>query len=181
MECNDEDESGNPSEQTYDRYKKLMEGRAGLVSLEAITVTRESRSRDNQLTIMAANEKPLTDFVKDVKAVNPDSLFIFQLTHSGELSHTDFSRRVTVKPLYGYGGDLLDEDDVKKIMDEFVLAAKITHNAGADGIDLKLCHGYLGSQILRPYNDRKWKYGGSWENRSRFAFELAERISREVK
>lgn len=45
---------------------------------------------------------------------------------------------------------------------------------------MKLCHGYLGSQILRPYNDRKWKYGGSWENRSRFAFELYERIEKAV-
>ena len=157
-----------------------MEGRAGLVSLEAITVTKESRSRDNQLAIMAENAEPLKKFVKEVKAVNPESLFIFQLTHSGELSHPDFSRRVTVKPLYGYGGDLLEEEDLDRIMDEFVLAAKITHDAGADGVDLKLCHGYLGSQILRPYNDRKWKYGGSWENRSRFAFELTERIAREV-
>ncbi len=180
MECNDEDENGNPSELTYNRYKKLMEGQAGLVSLEAITITRESRSRDNQLTIMESNRDALGKFVKEVKSVNPDSLFIFQLTHSGELSCPEFSRRVTVNPLYGYGGDLLEEADIERFMDQFVLAAKITHDAGADGIDLKLCHGYLGSQILRPYNDRKWKYGGSWENRSRFAFELTERISREV-
>ncbi|MBC8452299.1 MAG: 2,4-dienoyl-CoA reductase [Spirochaetes bacterium] len=180
MECNDEDENGNPSVLTYDRYRKLMEGRAGLVSLEAVTVTRESRSRDNQLTILAENRKPLKKFVTEVKAANPQSLFIFQLTHSGELSHPDFSRRVTVNPLYGYGGDQLEESDIERIMDEFVLAAKITHDAGADGIDLKLCHGYLGSQILRPYNNRKWKYGGTWENRSRFAFDLAERIMKEV-
>jgi 2,4-dienoyl-CoA reductase-like NADH-dependent reductase (Old Yellow Enzyme family) len=180
MECNDEDENGNPSELTIDRYKRLAEGQAGLISLEAISVTSESRSRDNQLMIGTENEKPLTEFVSKVKDINPDSLFIFQLTHSGELSNPEFSRRVTVKPLYGYGGDLLDEDDISHIMDDFVLAAKIAHNAGADGIDMKLCHGYLGTQILRPYNDRKWKYGGSWENRSRFAYELYERISKEV-
>jgi len=59
-------------------------------------------------------------------------------------------------------------------------AAKVAHDAGADGVDVKLCHGYLGSQILRPYNDRKWKYGGSWENRSRFAYEIYERIAKEI-
>lgn len=180
MECNDQDKDGNPSDITLDRYKNLAKGQAGLVSLEAITVTKESRSRDNQLTILAPNEKPLTEFVRKVKEQNPDMLFIFQLTHSGELSNPDFSKRVTVKPLYGYGGSLLSEHDVEKIMDDFVLAAKIAHNAGADGIDMKLCHGYFGSQILRPYNDRKWKYGGSWENRSRFAFELYERIQKEI-
>jgi 2,4-dienoyl-CoA reductase-like NADH-dependent reductase (Old Yellow Enzyme family) len=119
-------------------------------------------------------------FVRRVKEVNPKTLFIFQLTHSGELSHPGFSRRVTVKPLHGYGGDLLTEDEVDKIMDSFVLAAKIAHDAGADGIDMKLCHGYFGTQVLRPYNDRKWKYGGSWENRSRFAFDLYERIQKAV-
>ncbi len=180
MECNDEDETGNPSESTTQRYEELFRGEAGLVSLEAISITRESRSRDNQLTIMAPNKEPLTQFVKRVKAANPKSLFIFQLTHSGELSNPSFSRRVTVKPLHGYGGDLLTEEEVDKIIDGFVLAAQIAHDAGADGIDMKLCHGYFGSQVLRPYNDRKWKYGGSWENRSRFAFDLYERISRAV-
>jgi 2,4-dienoyl-CoA reductase-like NADH-dependent reductase (Old Yellow Enzyme family) len=180
MECNDEDETGNPSESTTERYRTLAKGEAGLIALEAISVTRESRSRDNQLTIMEANREPLTKFVKRVKDANPKTLFIFQLTHSGELSHPGFSRRVTVKPLHGYGGDLLTEEEVDKIMDSFVLAAQIAHDAGADGIDMKLCHGYFGSQVLRPYNDRKWKYGGSWENRSRFAFDLYERIQKAV-
>jgi len=180
MECNDQDENGNPSALTIDRYEKLAQGQAGMFSMEAISITRESRSRDNQLTIMPQNEAALADLVKRVKAVNPNSLFIFQLTHSGELSNPEFSRRVTVKPLYGYGGDVLTEEEVDKIMDGFVTAAKIVHNIGADGIDMKLCHGYLGSQILRPYNDRKWKYGGAWENRSRFAYDLYERIQKEV-
>lgn len=180
MECNDEDETGNPSTRTTERYRNLAVGEAGLISLEAISVTRESRSRDNQLMIMEANRQPLKAFVAEVKKANPDTLFIFQLTHSGELSHPGFSRRVTVKPMHGYGGDLLTEEEVDKIMDDFVLAAQIAHDAGADGIDMKLCHGYFGSQVLRPYNDRKWKYGGPWENRSRFAFDLYERIQRAV-
>jgi 2,4-dienoyl-CoA reductase-like NADH-dependent reductase (Old Yellow Enzyme family) len=65
-------------------------------------------------------------------------------------------------------------------MDDFVLAAKIAYDSGADGIDMKFCHGYLGSQILRPYNTRKWKYGGPWENRRQFAFDLYERIQKAV-
>jgi 2,4-dienoyl-CoA reductase-like NADH-dependent reductase (Old Yellow Enzyme family) len=180
MECNDEDVNGNPSQRTIDRYCRLAEGEAGMISLEAISITKESVSRDSQLTIMEPNRAALKNLVAEVKKVNPDMLFVFQLTHSGELSHPDFSRRVTVKPLHGYGGDLLTEEEVDKIMDDFVLAAQITHDVGADGIDMKLCHGYFGSQVIRPYNDRKWKYGGSWENRSRFAFDLYERIQKAV-
>lgn len=180
MECNSEDATGNPSERTIDRYCNLAKGEAGLISLEAITVTRESRARDNQLTIMPQNEKPLTSFVEKVHTANPKSLIIFQLTHSGEISNPEFSKRVTPNPLPGYGGVLLTEHDVDKIMDDFVTAAKIAYNAGADGIDMKLSHGYLGCQMIRPHNSRDWKYGGSWENRSRFAYELIERIRKEI-
>jgi len=181
MECCDSDKEGNPGEKTYRRYRKYFEGGSGIVVLEAITVGYESRSRLMQLSIMPRNEKALTKFVKEIKSINPNTLFFFQLTHSGELSHTDFSRRVCVKPLPGFGGDLLSEEDVEKIIDQFVTSAKIAHAAGADGIDVKLCHGYLGSQLLRPYNDRKWKYGGTWENRTRFAYEIYERIQNEIK
>ena len=180
MECTDADEEGNPSALTVERYSNLFKGEAGMITLEAITITDECRSRLNQLCIMPRNAKALEKFVADLKKINPKALFVFQLTHSGELSNPEFSRRVTVKPLPGFGGNVLTEEEVDKIMDQFVLAARIAYDAGADGIDLKLCHGYLGSQILRPYNDRKWKYGGPWENRRRFAFDLYERISKEI-
>lgn len=176
MECTDADADGNPSELTYQRYENLFRGESGLISLEAISITRESRSRNDQLLIRPENAEALGKFVRHLKAINPKPLFIFQLTHSGELSNPTFSRRVTVKPLPGYGGELLTEADVEKIIEDFVQAARIAYDAGADGIDMKLCHGYLGSQILRPYNDREWKYGGAWENRRQFAFDLYEKI-----
>lgn len=129
---------------------------------------------------MPRNEKELTKFAKEMKSVNDKTLFFWQLTHSGEFSHPDFSRRVTVKPLAGFGGDQIDADHIDKTIEQFVTAAKIAHNAGADGIDFKNCHGYLGYQLVRPYNDRDWKCGGSWENRTRFTYEVYERIAKEI-
>ncbi len=85
-----------------------------------------------------------------------------------------------MKPLPGYEGELISEEEVDYVLDQFVLAAKMAHDCGADGVDFKLCHGYFGSQLVRPYNDRKWKYGGSFANRTRFAYEFYERIAREV-
>ena len=180
MECVDSDPEGNPTDLTYERYEKLYRGQFGFIDLEAITVTNESRARKTQLEIMPRNEKALEKFIRRMKEVSPDTLIVFQLTHSGEISVPDFSRRVCVKPLYGLGGDILTEEEVEHIMDQFALAAKICHNVGADGVDMKLCHGYLGSQIIRPYNDRNWKYGGSWERRSAFAYDLMERIQKAV-
>ena len=180
MECCDSDENGNPSEKTYRRYRTHFEGGCGVIVLEAITTQYESRSRLNQLSVMPRNAKALEKFVSEMKSINSDAIFLWQLTHSGEISHPDFSRRVTPKHLPGFGGDLLDESDVKKIQEGFVTAAKIAHDAGADGIDFKVCHGYLGSQMTRPYNDRKWAYGGSFENRTRFAYECYEMIDKEI-
>ncbi len=180
MECNDADENGDPSELTYTRYRKNFEGNAGVIVVEAISVISESRGRLNQLIGTPSNLKGLTKLFTEMKKINDKPLLIIQLTHSGELSEPKFSRRVCVKPLPGFGGDLLTEEEVEDIIDKFVSAAKVAHDAGADGVDVKLCHGYLGSQLLRPYNDRKWKFGGSWENRSRFAYEIYERIAKEI-
>ncbi len=180
MECVDSDSEGNPTDITLERYSKLYDGGFGLVDLEAITVTNESRARKTQLEIMPRNVEALKRFIRSLKEVNPNTLIVFQLTHSGEISESDFSRKVCVKPMYGVGGDLLTEEEVDHIMDQFVLASQICEEVGADGIDMKLCHGYLGSQILRPYNDRDWKYGGPWERRVQWAYDLMERIQKAV-
>jgi 2,4-dienoyl-CoA reductase-like NADH-dependent reductase (Old Yellow Enzyme family) len=180
MEGCDSDEEGNPTEKTYRRYRNLFEGGAGLIDLEAITVQYESRGRKNQLSVMPRNQKALTKLVEEMRKVNPKPLFVWQLTHAGELSHPGFSRRVCVKPLAGFGGEQIDEAYIDNAIEQFVTAAKIAHDSGADGVDFKNCHGYLDSQLLRPYNDRKWKYGGSWENRTRFTYAVYERIAKEV-
>jgi 2,4-dienoyl-CoA reductase-like NADH-dependent reductase (Old Yellow Enzyme family) len=83
MECSDGDADGNPTDLTYERYENLFKGEAGLVSLEAITITDKNRSRLNQLFIMPKNQPAITKFVGHLKKINPKTLFIFQLTHSG--------------------------------------------------------------------------------------------------
>lgn len=185
MECCDADENGNPSKRTYERYEKLFEGKAGFIDLEAITCQYKHRSRVDQLSILPHNAKPLEKFVSHLKSINSDNIFIFQLTHSGEisLSKPGVSTRIRVsdEPLYGYEDAVqIGDDEIEVIMDEFVQAAKIAYDAGADGVDLKFCHGYLGSQILRPYNQANWKYGGSWEKRRQYAFDLTERVIKAI-
>ncbi len=181
MECCDADTAGNPTEKTYRRYRSLFEGDAGLIVVEALSVIDESRGRLHQLTALPQNQPALAKLVAEMRKANPKPLMIWQLTHSGELSEPHFSRRVCVKPLPGYEGDLMTEEEVDYVLEQFVLAAKMAHDCGADGVDFKLCHGYFGSQRLRPFNDRKWKYGGSWGNRTRFAYEYYERVAREIR
>jgi len=181
MEGGDADVDGNATPKTYERYENLFRGEAGMISLEAITVTSAHRSRQHQMSILPHNRKSLTKLAADLKALNPKALFIFQITHSGEISNPSFSMPVAVKPLVHPNVHVLTETEIETIMDEFVLSAQIAHEVGADGIDIKLSHSYLPCQILRPYNDRKWKYGGPWENRRRFVFDLYERIAKVIK
>lgn len=179
MECGNADLRGGFTEATLRRYENLFRGGAGVIVMESVTLQYECRARKNQLLLDVddfENRKIWERFVRDMKTKYPDPIFIVQLNHSGELSETAFSRKICVKPRKGIGGELIDADYVDKTIDQFVAASKFLYDIGCDGVDLKLCHGYFGAQILRPYNDRVWKYGGSWENRSRFAFDMCEKI-----
>jgi hypothetical protein len=52
------------------------------------TVTHENRGRIFQLSIIQRNEKALEKLISAIKKVNDKVIFIFQLTHSGALSHS---------------------------------------------------------------------------------------------
>ncbi|MGI6005372.1 MAG: 2,4-dienoyl-CoA reductase [Christensenellales bacterium] len=180
MECCDADENGNLTEKSLERYSNLFRGNAGFIDFESITMQYESRARDKQISIAPDNYDAMGRFIRQMKDINDKPLLIFQLNHSGEISDDEFSQRICVKPLPGWEGQMVSEAYIDQVIEDFVVAAKALYDMGADGVDLKLSHGYLGTQMLRPYNDRNWKYGGSWQNRSRFAFEMFERVRKEI-
>jgi N-ethylmaleimide reductase len=70
-------------------------------------------------------------------------------------------------------------DEIPTIIGEFVTAAENAKAAGFDGIELHGAHGYLIDQFLRDgSNTRTDAYGGSIENRVRFALEVVEAVSK---
>ena len=75
----------------------------------------------------------------------------------------------------------LTTDEVKQTIQEFVQAAKNAVEAGFDGIELHGANGYLIEQFLNPNsNQRTDEYGGSVENRARFALEIAEQSAQAI-
>src|SRR5262245_21303651 len=67
--------------------------------------------------------------------------------------------------------------DIKEIVTCFARAAVRARNAGADGIEIHGCNGYLITQFLSPaINDRDDEYGGSLQNRARLAVEIVRAI-----
>lgn len=181
MECNDSDDQGNPTELTFRRYRRLAEGGAGMIWVESLTIIYESRARKHQLKISDENAKGFARLVKEMKEINSKPLIIFQINHSGRISGPSFSKVVSVYPTGDPNVHLLTEKEIEGIGEKFVQAAVIAKQVGADGVDFKQCHGYLCGEMLRPANTRTDRYGGSFENRTRFFKETALKIKRAVK
>ena len=71
----------------------------------------------------------------------------------------------------------MTKDDIKRVIGEFATAAKRIDRIGYDVIELHGAHGYLAHQFLSPLsNHRTDEYGGSSENRMRFAIEMYEAV-----
>jgi 2,4-dienoyl-CoA reductase-like NADH-dependent reductase (Old Yellow Enzyme family) len=178
MEGNDGGADGGPSERTVARYQNLARGRWGLVVVEAISVCETSRARVNGMFIKRDNLDGFKRLTETFKKEYPQGILLFQLTHSGEQSG-GFSDRTTVTP--NAEGRYLSCGEIERIKESFVNAALLAEEAGADGIDFKMCHGYLGGEILRPRNTRPDKWGGSFENRVRLLREGVGEIRTRLK
>jgi len=76
--------------------------------------------------------------------------------------------------------NVISDEEIEKIIEDYIKAAILAKKIGFDFIDIKLCHGYLGHEILGA-KKRQGKYGGPIENRTRFIREIAEALKREAK
>ncbi len=116
-----------------------------------------------------------------------DGLMIgLQLTDSGRYSRPNAHGRPEPRILYrhplldrrlGLAADypVLTDADIELIVEDFHRAALMARNLGFDFVDIKHCHGYLGHEFLSAHT-RKGRYGGSFENRTRFLREVVQGI-----
>ncbi|HET6598987.1 MAG TPA: hypothetical protein VFG60_03405, partial [Burkholderiaceae bacterium] len=75
----------------------------------------------------------------------------------------------------------LSTDEVRRTVADFRFAARRAIEAGADGVEIHGANAYLVQQFLAPSaNARTDEYGGSIENRARFAIEVASAIAEEI-
>ncbi|KAL3638666.1 12-oxophytodienoate reductase 1 [Castilleja foliolosa] len=141
--------------------------------------------------------KPIVDAVHAKGAV-----FFCQILHVGRVSNKGFQPNgedpisCTDKGLTSHTRDngvdvdesfrprRLRTDEIPQIVDDFRLAARNAIEAGRDcfdGVEIHGAHGYLIDQFLKDQaNDRTDQYGGSLENRCRFALEIAEAVANEI-
>lgn len=136
---------------------------------------------------------------KVTEAVHAANGHIFiQLMHVGRISHPDNAthHRPPVAPsaiaprtdMFTAGGmkpiprpRALSADDIRRTVADFRLAAARAIEAGADGVEIHGASGYLVQQFFAPgANVRTDEYGGTIENRARFALEVAAAIADEI-
>lgn len=180
MECNDGDDRGNPTERTYERYRRLAEGGAGVIVVESLTISSESRARKNQLRISEETARGLKTLVREMREQNDRSIILFQLNHSGRHSGAAFSKVVSLYPSEDPTIHLLTEEEIEEIGRRFVESALVAKEVGADGIDFKHCHGYFCGEMMRPANTRGDRFGGSFENRTRFFRETFKEMRKRI-
>lgn len=175
MEGNDGEDGGRPSARTIARYAVLGRGKWGVAVVEAVSVVADCLARVNQMIIDERNLDGFKRLVAAYKEANPEGLLLVQITHSGRKGLGAGTPTTLTEPAPA-GARLLPTAEIEDIRRRFVAAARLAEAAGADGIDFKMCHGYLGAELLRPSNVRTDGWGGSWEQRTRFLRESIPEI-----
>jgi len=194
MEGWDGTSDGNPSEHTLRRWQRFGHSGAKLIwGGEAVAVCHEGRANPNQLLAashtqagLARLRAALIEEHRQVSGSDDGLLIGLQLTHSGRYScpnqkgrpeprilyrHPILDRRLNLSPKY----PVLMDTEIEGIIEQFHRAAVMARKLGFGFVDIKHCHGYLGHEFLSAHT-RAGKYGGSFENRTRFLREVVQGI-----
>jgi NADPH2 dehydrogenase len=194
MEGWDGTPDGNPSEHTFRRWQRF--GRSGAKLIwggEAVAVCHEGRANPNQLVAaphtQAGLAKLRATLIEEHRraAGSEDGLLIgLQLTHSGRYSCPTRKGRPEPRILYRHpildrrlnlsaAHPVLTDGEIDGIIEQFHHAALMAAELGFGFVDIKHCHGYLGHEFLSAHT-REGKYGGSFENRTRFLREIVQGV-----
>ncbi|PAW76430.1 MAG: NADH:flavin oxidoreductase [Verrucomicrobia bacterium Tous-C9LFEB] len=194
MEGWDGTTTGGVTEPMTRRWQRFGESGAKMIwGGEAMAVRPEGRANPNQIIVNETNKAGIAS-LRDAlikshheRFGKTDDLIIgFQLTHSGRFCRPNDKRKWESRIAYHHpildkkfnvtsSEQILTDDDLKRLVEDYAKAAKIAADCGADFVDIKHCHGYLLHEFLGAFT-RPGQYGGSFENRTRLIREIAAAI-----
>jgi len=198
MEGWDGTTTGGVTEPMLRRWQRFGESGAKLIwGGEAMAVRPEGRANPNQIILNEENKAgvaSLRDTLMKAHKENfgsTDDLIIgYQLTHSGRFCRPNDKK--VIEPHVAYRHPLLDkkfhvtsdaqilsDDAMKRLVEDYAKAAKIAYETGADFVDIKHCHGYLLHEFLGAHT-RPGEFGGSFENRTRMLRDIVAAIKSAV-
>lgn len=198
MEGWDGTADGHPTELTTRRWKNFGLSGAKLIwGGEAAAVRADGRANPCQVMMTPDTWETVARLREALAAAHAerfgrdalDDLVVgLQLTHSGRYARpVEWGRP---EPLVAAHHPVLDgrfpggvrvvsDDELDRLVDDYVQAAVLAHRGGFQFVDVKHCHGYLGHELLGARH-RKGRYGGSLENRTRFLRTVVGRIRDEA-
>jgi len=179
------DGSGSVLEKHLDFYSRRSH-HIGAITPEPLYMDAGLRELPTQLGIDHDNKiaglKKLTSVVHDNGAKA-----IAHLNHPGRMVNPkipgNYFWSSSSKPCENGGADptQMNREMMDQVIQLFVQSAKRAVSAGFDIIEIQFGHGYLLAQFISPsVNNRKDKYGGSFENRVQFPIEVANAVRKAV-
>ena len=174
--------SGEVSDLLVRHYVERAKGGVGMIIVEACSVHRYGRAFYCQLGAFNDGFKPgLARLADAIKSYNV-AVFL-QLFHAGRQTTSAISGTQPIAPSPIPCRTIKETpremtlEDIEEIENSFANAAYRAKTCGFDGVEIHGAHGYLISEFLSPYTNRRSDgYGGSLESRARFALEIVERI-----
>lgn len=162
-----------PTERLKAYHVSVARGGVGMTTLAYASINRSGLSFDTQLLISEENVPALADIAE---AVHKEGAAIsIQLGHCGNMTHRSTTGSMPVGAVSGFNlysptfYRRLETGELRQFAKDFGRAVRLVHEAGFDAVEVHAGHGYLISQFLSPYtNRRKDEYGGPLENRMRF-------------
>lgn len=168
------------SDDLLNYHRSVAAGGIGMTTVAYAAVSQSGLSFDHQLWLRKEalpGLKSLTDAVHREGAAAA-----IQIGHCGQMAKTSVSGKC-LSPSGGfnlYGPTwprAIKKDEIRQIVKDFYQAVRLARESGFDAVEVHAGHGYLISQFLSPYtNKRKDEWGGSFENRSRFMREVISEV-----
>jgi 2,4-dienoyl-CoA reductase-like NADH-dependent reductase (Old Yellow Enzyme family) len=161
------------TQELIDYHTAVAKGGVGLTTVAYAAVSKSGISFPHQLWIreeIIPDLKRLTDSIHSEGAKAS-----IQLGHCGNMADKSVTGMKPYAPSGGinwYGPTFpktMTKPEIETVVEDFKSAVLLARKAGFDAVEIHAGHGYLISQFLSPYtNKRKDEFGGSFENRSRF-------------
>ncbi len=172
---------GDITEDLVEHHRRLAAGGIAMTTLGYCAVSHDGRGFAHELWARPALLPGLRHFASEIHARG--AALSVQLVHCGFFSHPGVigKRPLGASPrLCLYRGAVctqMSPSQIREKTEDFARAAELMKNAGFDAVEIHAGHGYLLSQFLSPWtNRRRDEYGGSLARRLRFPTEVIRRV-----
>jgi 2,4-dienoyl-CoA reductase-like NADH-dependent reductase (Old Yellow Enzyme family) len=166
-------------------HREFAAGGVGMTTLAYCSVAPEGRTFEHQIWMRDEALSGLRRFTNAMHA--EDARASIQLGHAGWFANPKATGTPPLGPSRMFSpyaqtfSRSAEAADLDRLERDFAAAAKLAVDAGFDALEIHLGHGYLLSQFLCPYsNRRRDDYGGSLENRARFPRRVVRAVRRAV-